>query len=157
MKKEFADFIEREQISFRLLLHPAELFRISRKSRLLHFLLTGGTGVAINLLFVWALVHFYFGTRGYFNAYLIGLAFNLAYNFTLYTRVVFKTKRRHASRLVLFSIYSLLMTYLQARLIMLLVPAVGYHYYLIVIGAVIGVFSLCSFFFFKLSLFREKA
>ncbi len=133
----------------------SRLFLKLKDSRFFHFLFTGGFGVLIALSVTWILTHFIFGTEHYFYGYLVGVACNLLFNFSIYTHVVFKTKNNHAKRLFIFIAYNLAMTYLQARIIAALTPLVGVQYYLFVITSVIGVFSICSFLLFKLSLFKE--
>ena len=156
LKTGFSDFVREEHITARSLLNPIKLFTIVTKYRFLHYLVVGGTGVLLNLLLIWLLTRFVFGLQHYFTAYLIGVTFNFLYNFVAYTFVVFGTTRRHVARLFVFVIYGLSLLFLQAYIIRTLTPIVGLQWYLLVIASVIGIFSLLSFFVFKLSLFKEE-
>lgn len=122
----------------------------------LHFFLTGTSGVALNLFVTWALTTFVFGLHGYFKAYIIALAANLAYNFTLHTKVTFGTKEGHGRRFVLFVAYSLVLTALQAFVVRTVTPVVGLEYYLFVIATTTAMFSCVTFVFFKFFLFYER-
>lgn len=122
--------------------------------RFTHFFAVGATGVAINLGVTAFFAELVFGREEYFAAYLIGLSANLLYNFALHTAVTFKTKDKHIQRLTLFMAYSLGMAYLQAQVVRSLTALVGIDWYLLVIGLVILVFSLCTFVLFKFVLFK---
>ena len=150
------NFIKREELTPQILLNPLQLFRILFRYRFVHFFFVGGAGVSLNLFVTYLLTHYFFGLENYFTAYLVGVTLNLLYNFWMYTHIVFKTKQRHTLRLVIFVLYSLTLTYLQACLVKYITPIVGLQWYLLVIGGVILFFSFLSFLIFKLSLFREK-
>lgn len=124
-------------------------------SRYLHFFAVGATGVALNLAITAFFAEIVFGRENYFSAYIIGLAINLLYNFTLHTVMTFKTKTKHLRRLTVFIIYSLVLTYLQAYMVKNIVSFVGVNWYLVVIASVILVFSIVTFLLFKFVLFRE--
>ena len=120
-----------------------------------HFFATGVSGLALALGTAYLLTEFVFGLERYYEAYLIGLAANLVYNFTLHTLVTFKTKERHLLRFLIFASYSLSMSALQALLVKKLTPIVGVERYLLVIGTIVLTFSTVNFLVFKLSMFNE--
>jgi putative flippase GtrA len=120
-----------------------------------HFFATGVSGLALALGTTYLLTELVFGLERYYEAYLIGLAANLVYNFTLHTLVTFKTKERHVQRFVIFASYSLALSALQALLVKKLTPIVGLDRYLLVIGTIVLTFSTVSFLVFKLSMFKE--
>ncbi len=134
---------------------PEKIFRVLFVHKYLHFFATGVTGVALNLVITWIFTRFVFGLEGYFSAYLIGVAINLIFNFTIHTIVTFKTKDRVAERMVGFLAYSLSMTTFQAWVVKTLTPKIGLEYYIFVIGGVIFVFSIVTFLLFKFFLFRN--
>lgn len=111
--------------------------------------------MALNLGITAFFAEMVFGRENYFSAYIIGLIANLLYNFTLHTVMTFKTKTKHARRLSIFLIYSLVLTYLQAYMVKNIVSFVGVNWYLVVIASVILVFSIVTFLLFKFVLFRE--
>jgi hypothetical protein len=156
MREKLRTFIEKEKIRPARLFNPLFAFHLLYTYRYVHFFLTGVTGVALALLITWLLTEFHFGLEGYFTAYLIGLAVNLAYNFTLHTFVNFHTRHGHARRFVLFVAFSLFIASLQAGTVRLLTPMIGEQYYLVVIAAVILFYSTLSYLFFRLSLFSEN-
>lgn len=125
------------------------------RTRYLHFFITGASGVGINLTVTAFFAELVFGREQYFLAYLIGVAANLLYNFTLHTVVTFKTKEKHVSRLAFFVIYSLVMTYIQTVVVRTLVSLVGVDWYLVVIGGTIFFFSIITFLLFKFFLFND--
>ena len=125
-------------------------------SRLVHFFAVGMKGVALNLCITALLTELFFGRENYFSAYLIGLSANLLYNFLLHTFVTFKTRSRHAVRLIAFVAYSLGLAYLQAQLVRYLTNLIGVDWYLVVISSVILTFSFGTFIVFKLLLFKER-
>ncbi len=125
-------------------------------TRFAHFFIVGTTGVAINLGLTAFFAELVFGRENYFSAYLIGLSANLLYNFTLHTLVTFKTKGNHTLRLTAFVAYSLGLAYVQAQTVQFFVDRVGVDWYLVVIGSVILVFSVLTFFLFKFALFKES-
>src|SRR5262249_44192232 len=131
------------------------VFALLHKTKYLHFFLIGVSGVAINLGVTAFFAEFVFGRERYFEAYLIGLVTGLIYLFALHTFITFQTKERHLRRFVLFFIYSLLMSAFQAFLVKTITPIVGIQYYLLVIAAIILVFSTVTFVLFKLVLFKE--
>lgn len=156
LKTVFSDFVAEEHITVRSFCNLIRVLEIIKKYRFLHYFIIGCSGVILNLLIIWLLTHFIFGLKQYFTAYLIGITFNLLYNFTAYTLVVFSTKRRHFLRLCIFIVYSLGLTFLQAHIIKTITPIIGLRWYLLVIASVIFIFSFLSFLIFKLSLFKEK-
>lgn len=131
------------------------LLKYIHSIRYFHFFVTGVTGVAINLAITWLLTTFVFGLANYFYAYLIGLSINLIYNFTLHTYMTFQTKERHGRRFVVFVLYSLAMSGVQALLVKSITPLVGLHYYLLVITSVIAVLSTVNFIICRLFIFKE--
>lgn len=126
------------------------------KHRYLHFFVVGASGVALNLGITAFFAELVFGRENYFSAYLIGLGVNLLYNFALHTFVTFKTKDKHAQRLIVFLLYSLVLTYLQAQVVKRVTELVGVNWYLIVIASTILIFSVFTFLLFKFVLFKEK-
>lgn len=124
-------------------------------SLLLRFLATGASGALLSIAITWALTTYVVGVEHYFSAYLVGIAANLLFNFTMYTLAVFKTKRDHLRRLGIFLAYGILMAFMQGASVRLLTSVVGAEYYLPVIASVIGIFAVLNFFVFKLSLFKE--
>ena len=150
---------------------PKDWLNLFNKYRLTHFLITGGSGVIINMLFTIffaelvfvkeklyyiPILSTFFITKGYFIATLIGLSINLIYNFTLHTIFTFKTKTKHKSRFTIFIIYSILMTLIQAKIINIIIEIIGEDFYIIVIPAIIAIFSILTYFVFKIWLFKEK-
>jgi hypothetical protein len=121
----------------------------------LRFLLIGGTGVVGNLAITWFFTEYIFGLENYFDAYLIGICFNLLWNFALYSLWLFKTKRRHVVRFLVFVGYAVMMTWMNTNIVTTITPLVGLQYYLIVIVGTIFVLSVINFFVFKLSIFKE--
>ena len=155
MKNKILKFIEQEQITFARLFNPAFILHLLYKYKYIHFFLTGMTGVGLALLITWTLTEYVFGLENYFTSYLIGLAANLVYNFTLHTYVSFNTKNNHPRRFVTFVIYSILMVSLQAVTVKILTPIIGIEFYLFVIASVILVYSSISYFIFKFIIFSE--
>jgi putative flippase GtrA len=134
-------------------LNPLWWWRFLHRTRYLYFFAVGMTGVAINLGLTAFFAELVFGREHYFRAYLIGLAANLLYNFTLHTLVTFKTKGNHMRRLTIFVLYSLMLAWAQAQLVRLLTDFFGLNWYLVLIASIIFVFSLMTFFLFKFVLF----
>ena len=149
-------FLEHEQVTVVNIFKPHFILPLLIRYKYIHFFLTGVTGVGINLILTWVFTEFVFGQSRYFEAYLIGVAANLIYNFVLHTVMTFKTRESHLRRFSIFIGYSLLMTAFQAWLVKLLVPVFGAEYYLVVIGSIILIFSTVSFLLFKLALFNEE-
>ncbi len=137
------------------LINPLWWLKLMARLRYLHFFVVGATGVAINLGLTAFFAELVFGRENYFSAYLIGLFVNLLYNFILHTVVTFKTKDKHATRLMIFLAYSLVLTYVQAYLVKHITAWVGVNWYLVVIASVILIFSIVTFLLFKFVLFRE--
>ena len=133
------------------------IYDILIRHKYLHFFLTGTSGVAINLAITWYFTTYVFGLSNYFKAYMIGLAFNLIYNFSLHTFVTFNTKTHHIRRLLLFIGYSLLLTPVNFLVVRTVTEFVGHRFYLIVIAGTIFVFSSITFLLFKFSLFKEES
>ena len=140
----------------RNLLNPFWWYRLMVRERYLHFFVVGASGVAMNLAITAFFAELVFGRENYFSAYVIGLSVNLLYNFILHTFVTFKTKGDHARRLIVFVVYSLVLTYIQARVVKYITDLVGVNWYLVVIASVIFFFSIVTFLLFKFVLFREK-
>ncbi|MDA3855685.1 MAG: GtrA family protein [Candidatus Woesearchaeota archaeon] len=134
--------------------NPVDWYFLFLKFRFVHFLLVGGTGVLINILFTAFFAEIVFGREEYFYAYLIGLFSNLVYNFILHTKFTFKTKDKHKRRFTYFIVYNLLMSALQAVIIKSIVDYIGVDYYLLVIVGVIGFFFTINFLVSKLILFK---
>ena len=109
------------------------------------FFVTGASGVLLNLGVTWALTTYVFGVEQYFRAYLIGLAVNLCYNFVRHAYVTFDPDGGYVRRFAYFIVYSLAMAALQAWTVRALVGLFGEAYYLVVIAAVIFVFSTVTF------------
>jgi putative flippase GtrA len=135
--------------------NPRALGALLVRVKYAHFFATGVSGLALALGTTYLLTEHVFGLERYYEAYLIGLAANLVYNFTLHTLVTFKTKERHFQRFVIFASYSLALSALQALLVKMLTPVVGVERYLLVIGTIVLAFSTVSFLVFKLSMFNE--
>lgn len=126
------------------------------QTRYTHFFLVGTSGVLLNLGITAFFTELVFGRENYFSGYLIGLAANLLYNFALHTVVTFRTKTDHTRRLVIFIVYSLALTYIQAITVKVLTALIGVNWYLLVIAGVILCFSIITFVVFKFILFREQ-
>ena len=126
-----------------------------KENRIILFVLTGGSGVLLNLAMTAALTEFYYGREGYFRAYLIGLVVNIIYNFALHSRYTFATKKGHKRRFVVFVLYNFAMTVLQSFAIKGLVHAVGVDYYLPVIAVVIASFSFVTYLIYRFWLFHS--
>ncbi len=122
----------------------------------IYFFIVGSSGAILNLAVTWTLTTFVFGIERYFTAYIFGIIVNLIYNFTFYSRAVFKTRSRHMWRFFVFVTYSILITFTQALLVKTLTPIIGLELYLLVIASVILFFSVINFFVFKLSIFNDK-
>jgi putative flippase GtrA len=149
------DFIEKENISFSNSLNPFFMFKLLYKYNYIYFFIVGIIGLIINLSTVYILTEYFFGLENYYLGYLFGLTLNLIFNFTFHTILTFKTKKNHKKRFILFIIYSLLLTFLQAVTVKIVTPIVGLEYYLVVIASFILIFSTITFLFFKLYLFRN--
>lgn len=121
----------------------------------IRFFFTGASGALLSIATTWALTTFLVGKENYFSAYIVGIAVNIAFNFTIYTIAVFRTTRNHIERLLLYTLYSFSMAYLQSGVVRAIVDIVGTQWYLIVIGATIGAFAVFNFIVFKQSLFKE--
>ena len=121
----------------------------------MHFLVVGGGGAILGIGLTWILTTFVFGLGGYFSAYLVGTAVALAFNFTMYSLVIFRTSQKHMRRLLVYFVYILGIILIQAVCVKTLTPLVGLQYYLLVIVFVVGFFSLINFLVFKLSIFKE--
>jgi putative flippase GtrA len=137
------------------LINPLWWLKLMVRLRYAHFFVVGATGVAINLALTAFFAELVFGRENYFPAYLIGLFVNLLYNFILHTIVTFKTKDKHAMRLMIFLGYSLVLTYVQAYLVKHITVWVGINWYLVVIASVIFFFSIITFLLFKFVLFQK--
>lgn len=124
-------------------------------TRLPHFALISGVGLAINLSFVTLFTELVFGRERYFSAYIIGLVANLLFNFIFHTIYTFKTKQRHTRRFIFFIVYNLVMSYIQARIIDWIVPIIGYDWYLFIIISIICFFAVFSFILYKFGLFKD--
>ena len=142
-------------ISFRDLFSPLWWIAFLHRVRYLHFFAVGISGVGLNLAITVGLTEFFLGRENYFTAYLVGLGANLIYNFVLHTLVTFKTEGSHARRLILFLGYSVLLAYLQTRVVRYLTNLIGVDWYALVIASVILVFSIMTFVLFKFVLFKK--
>lgn len=156
LKSGFSAFVAQEQISWRLLLTPWRLVDILLRHRFVHFLVVGGGGAVLGLSITWALTTYVYGLQNYFIAYLIGTGAALAFNFTLYSLVIFKTSRQHARRLVVYFVYIVSIISFQSALVKIITPLVGLQWYLVVIATLIGILSIVNFMAFKLSIFKER-
>ncbi len=150
-------FIKKEEITWHLLLKPRRIYLLLMRHGYLQFFLVGGGGVILNLGVTWALTTFVFGLTHYFTAYLIGIGANLVWSFVLYSFAIFKTKSDHVRRLVLFTVYFVVVTWFNTLIVKTITPLVGLRYYLLVIAATIMLLSTINFFVFKLSLFKEQS
>jgi putative flippase GtrA len=120
-----------------------------------NFLIIGGTGTLLNLSITWLVVTFVLGLENYFFGTMIGLSANILYNFTFYTRAVFKTQKNHVRRLIIFSIYSTIIALLYATFVKVATPVVGAPYYILVsIGAILF-FAVVNYLVLKTSIFKE--
>ena len=150
------------------------------KVRYVHFFLTGVSGVMLNLFFSWIFVEFVFLENTYLVldyivknttlGIIIGQSVNLIYNFTLHTKVTFKTKKNHKRRFSFFITYSIFMTYIIITplalflrdLLTLIFNSIFFlnflaeYSYLISSAIVILTFSVLNFILFKKILFKEK-
>lgn len=155
LKVVLRTFITEEHISWRLVFHPFRVVDILLRYRFMHFLVVGGGGAILGIGLTWLLTTFVFGLGGYFSAYLVGTAVALAFNFTMYSLVIFRTSQKHMRRLSVYFVYILGIILIQAVCVKTLTPLVGLRFYLLVIVFVIGFFSLINFLVFKLSIFKE--
>lgn len=142
-------------LSWSLVLNPVFIFATLYHHRFTRFLFVGGTGAFLNLALTWFFTTFVFGIGGYLDAFLIGIAGNIIYNFFLNTIVTFKTTKRHGRRFVGFVLYSLAASALLYHTVKLVTPIFGIEWYLAVITAVILAYAVVNFSFFKYILFRE--
>lgn len=156
LRQTFATLIAQEHISWHIIFEPFHLIDVLLRHRFIHFLFVGGGGLVIGLGVTWLLTTFLFGLEGYFTAYLIGTAAALAFNFTMYTLVIFRTSREHMRRLVVYFVYIVVVIIIQAIIVKMLTPRIGLEWYLIIITVVIGIFSVINFLVFKLSIFKER-
>jgi len=156
LKRDFSLFCERERIGAAILLRPLSVVDILARYRFLHFLVIGGGGAVLGLGLIWFLTTFVFGLEGYFTAYLIGTGVSLAFNFTMYSLVIFKTSHQHARRLIVYFLYIIFIIAIQAAVVRTITPLVGLEWYLVVIASVVGLFSVINFLVFKLSIFKER-
>ncbi len=131
------------------------LFRKLVSYSLIRFLVTGGFGVLLNLVVVFGITEFVVGRENYMIGYFSGFIVNLLFNFLIHTLWTFETKRWHKRRLVIFIMYHIGMTLLQALVINLLVGLIGIEWYLIIIALVIGFFSIITYVVFKFFLFKD--
>lgn len=148
-------FLKRENFSWRIIARPRQLIKIIIKYKYAHFFIVGVGGVALALITTWTLVTFVLGMERYFAAYLVGVGVALAFNFTMYSIIIFRTSRQHAKRFFVFIVYNVIMTAVQAFVVHTVTPIFGVEWYLLVITGVVFVFSFLNFALFKLSLFRE--
>ncbi len=150
------------------------------RARYLHFVFTGGIGVAINLFTAWFLVAFILTEEKYLLftfslkettiGIIAGQTLNLLYNFIFYSLFIFKTTEKHKRRFVVFVIYSLVTSYLVVTPLIVklrdfleqVMANVSFfsllkgHYYIVASIVVIFLISIFNFFFFKKWLFRQK-
>jgi putative flippase GtrA len=87
------------------LIKPLLLVELLFRVRYAHFFATGVSGLALALAITYLLTEFILGLERYYEAYLVGLAANLIYNFALHTLITFRTKERHTRRFVIFVSY----------------------------------------------------
>ena len=179
MNKKIKDYLKREEITLRNLLNLRFLLKFFYKTRYLHFCITGTTGVLLNLFFSWLFVEFIFLESEYliFNflvmsttlGVIIGQTINLIYNFSLHTKMTFKTKKDHKKRFTIFIVYSLFITYaVIVPLILILRNFFEYTFphiylrflvgfeYLVASAIIILFFSIFNFIVFKIWLFKEE-
>ena len=154
--KKVKKFLREEGITPKNFFNPFFMFRLLYKHKYLHFFSTGVTGVILNISAVWLTTEFLFGLENYFYGYIVGLAINLTYNFTMHTILTFKTKTEHVRRFFIFIAYSLIMSFIQAVIIKTITPIIGLKFYLFIIVGVIFLFSIFSFLFFKVWMFRDR-
>jgi putative flippase GtrA len=155
MLKEINSFIKKENITFRNLFNPIFILKLLHKHNYLVFFTIGVIGVIINLTAVFILTEYVFGLERYYTAYLIGLTLNIIFNFIFHTWITFQAKNRHIKRFILFVVYSIALTLIQALTVNIVTPLVGLKYYLLVISGFIFTFSTLTFIFFKLYLFKD--
>lgn len=124
-------------------------------SRYIHYFIIGSIGTGINLVVNWICTSLVFGPEHYMIGIVLGLAISIIYNFVLQTIVTFKTKTEHFKRLFVFAVYSLILSYIEAVVMSTLIVKLGVQYYLFIIAGVILAFSIVTFLFFKLWLFKE--
>jgi putative flippase GtrA/SAM-dependent methyltransferase len=141
--------------TLRTLLNPIYLFATMCKNRLAHFLSVGATGALLNIGITWFFATFVFGEERYREAFLIGIAGNLIYNFTLNSIVTFRTKRRHLRRFVIFLLYSLLQATTLYYMAAFATSLIGVRFYLPIISTLIIAFAFINFLVFKLAIFKE--
>jgi putative flippase GtrA len=153
----FRNLRAQEELGWDILVHPQRLFSLLMRYGYIQFFIVGGSGVVINLGVTWALTTYVYGLQHYFDAYLFGLAANLVWNFMLYTFAIFKTKGGHARRLIVFTIYFLVVTWFNTLIVRAVTSVIGVQYYLFTIAGTILLLSTMNFFVFKLSLFKQKA
>ena len=139
-----------------MLAQPLTVIDMLIRHRFLHFLVVGGGGAVLGLGITWSLTTFIFGLEHYFSAYLIGTAVALAFNFTMYSLVIFRTSREHIRRLAVYFVYITAVILVQAATVKIITPFVGLKWYLAVIASVVAAFSILNFLVFKLSIFNER-
>lgn len=155
MKNTIKYFIKNENLSLKNLLNLGFIFNILYKYKYIHFFVTGSSGVLINLILTWYFTEFIFGIEKYFYGYLIGLSANIIWNFIIHTQVNFNTKDKYFKRLFQFVLYTLLLGFIQVKIVNYIVPIIGLEFYLLIIGSVILMFSIVTFIIFKLWIFRK--
>lgn len=156
MKRKINLFIKKENVNFKNITNPVYIFNLLYKYKYIHFFATGLSGVIINLTITWLLTEFYFGLDNYFYSYLFGLSANIIWNFIIHTQINFKIKTKYLKRFIIFVIYTLILSFIQANLVKLIVPIIGLKYYLLIIASVILFFSFLTFIIFKFWLFKNE-
>ncbi len=153
--------------------------------RYIHFLLTGGSGVALNLFTAWLWIdvlsnkevftlwvsdqHNTLKVKSNTIGIILGQTTNIIYNFIFHSIVTFKTKEKHKRRFLLFVLYSIFLSYIIVTPLILILnnflisqikPTILNEYiggfeYLIASAIVIFFISIFNFVFFKKKLFKD--
>lgn len=149
-----------------------KLWYFSYKHKFTHFAITGITGGIVNIISAWSCVNLFLIKNNYtiFNhnfqnttiGIFFGISINLIYNFFMHTKN-FKMKNKHKRRFLAFASYSLFLAYFITIPLSLMLrnclenfTLLTNYAYLISTTIIISLFSIFSFSFFKLYLFRNS-
>jgi len=124
--------------------------------KFIKFFIVGSTGVLLNLIITAILQFFIFPKELFYMASIIGTTINVIYNFILHTFFTFKTKTKHKKRFFIYALYIIFISTTQELIIKTTTPLIGLNYLVIYKALIILIFSIITYFFFKIYLFNEK-
>jgi putative flippase GtrA len=126
------------------------------RNKFLRFTLFGTSGVLINMILVTIFTEIILGREKYFIGYLIGLTFNLIYNFFMYSKYAFRVKKNHVHKYFIFISYSFLMAYVQASIVRYTIELLGVDYYLTIIIVIITILGIFNYIILKNFIFKKN-